>query len=133
MAVVHEGLYEDILVHRCESCASMWLSPTSLDRLDDNVMVDASTIDWRPTGEESGIRCPKCVGTYRHASPLLETVSLADAPQIVVHRCGACRSFLLGPEMLDRIRGHVAGMGVAGSGDEAEGDPAITLLTTSMT
>jgi hypothetical protein len=110
MGAIHEGLHEDILVHRCGACSVLWMAADSLDRLDDNVSVAASQIGWVATGAEGGLACPECVGTYRSASPFLEEVTLRKRTDVVAHRCTGCGSFLLSEATLERVRGVVAGL-----------------------
>lgn len=128
MAAVHEGLYEDILVHRCEPCASLWMTAPSLDRLDDNIDVDASRIEWEATGAEDGMRCPSCAGGYRTANPMLESLTLPDRRDIVVHRCSECESFLLTERALDDIRGHIAGRAVPEFAEPRKRDLAMVAI-----
>ncbi|MEM6992282.1 MAG: hypothetical protein AAF721_17355 [Myxococcota bacterium] len=105
----HEGLFGDILVRRCAECSALWMPPESLDRLDDNVSVQASQIEWAEADRQTGFGCPTCVGGYREASPHLAEVSLGATPPITAFRCTQCRGFLLDPGTLDRIRAFVVG------------------------
>ena len=109
LASEHHGLFEDILVFRCGGCELLWVPPDSLDRLDDNVSIDASRLDWEATAIDDGKRCPDCIGDYRRESPRLEPVRISSHPDITAHRCTQCRSFLLAEATLERIRGLVAG------------------------
>jgi hypothetical protein len=104
MTRVYEGLYRDILVHHCEACTALWTSPEGLDRLDHNINVDASKLDWRPSATGDAYRCPVCPAGYREAGPLLTTLALEGVLAILMHRCSHCEGLLLDRGTLDRIR-----------------------------
>lgn len=104
MSLRHAGLYADIPLHLCERCATLWMAPESLDRLDDNINVEASKLDWQPTGEASTYRCPVCPGGYRDDGPILEALALAGRAEIVVYRCLRCEGMLLDKPTLGQIR-----------------------------
>ena len=107
----HEGLHEDILVFRCP-CSMLWMPPESLDRLDDNIDVDASRLSWAPAPQTSAFQCPACSVDYRGGSPMLQPQSLELRTEIVIHRCPRCRWVLLEEATLDAIRGIAAGLEV---------------------
>jgi Zn-finger nucleic acid-binding protein len=98
-----EGLHEDIPVHRCDRCLALWMSPESLDRLDENINVDAAKLDWQPTGADE-FACTVCPAGYRSEGTLLTAQTLADAQTLVLHRCPHCSGLLLDPATLDRIQ-----------------------------
>ena len=106
MALRHEGLHADIPVHRCDRCRALWMSPASLDRLDDNINVDAAALAWQPTGDEA-YTCTRCPSGYRSEGALLAALTLADAPELVLHRCRSCDGLLLDEATLDGIQAHV--------------------------
>lgn len=104
MTLQREGLYEDILIHRCRRCGILWMAPESLDRLDDNVGVDASRLDWRRTTTTGRYRCLACPGGYREGSPLLIALELAGQPEVVMYSCSICDGLLLNKRILEQIR-----------------------------
>jgi hypothetical protein len=108
----HHGLFEDILVFRCAGCGMQWMSADSLDRLDDNVSVDASRIEWEVTDVDDGLCCPECVGDYRRPSPKLEPIQIPSHPHLCAHRCTACGGFLVADKILEGIRAVVVGRAV---------------------
>ena len=107
MNLRREGLYEDIPLHACTGCASLWMTAESLDRLDDNINVDASRLNWVPTSSRELLHCPVCPGGYRESGPTLEALGLPGAPVLVIHRCRRCQDLLLSEDALDRIRSAV--------------------------
>ena len=107
----YEGLYEDILCHRCPACDALWIPPDSLGRLDDNVSVDASRIEWTERDADHGRPCPACVGRYRTQGPQLRFVEIPSDNKINAYRCTECRGFLLTADTLERIRVLVRGRG----------------------
>lgn len=109
MRPLQEGLHEDILVHRCDHCPALWMSAKNLDRLDDNVSVDASRIEWESTRQLLGAACPWCIGRYRTQNPLLEEVEIQGRSDIKSMRCASCSGFLIQPDALDRLREHIVG------------------------
>ncbi|MFO7562194.1 MAG: hypothetical protein R6X02_06095 [Enhygromyxa sp.] len=104
MTTIHEGLHRDILLHHCSACTALWSAPESLDRLDDNINVDASRLDWRPLATAAAYRCPTCPGGYREGGPKLSAVALASARALVMHRCPRCEGLLLDEQTLEQIR-----------------------------
>jgi Zn-finger nucleic acid-binding protein len=104
MTLEHEGLFEDIPLHRCDACSALWLAPESLDRLDDNVNVDASKLDWQPAATAGAYRCPSCPGGYRESNPLLSALALPLRSDTVMYRCARCDGLLLDEPTLNQIR-----------------------------
>lgn len=94
------------MLHMCR-CGALWMPPTSLDRLDDNINVDASQLEWRPTCAASVVYCAVCPGGYRNTGSELQAQTLADHPEIVVHRCRSCAGMLLDKRTLGQIRSAV--------------------------
>ncbi len=109
--VTHRGLFEDILVYRCVGCRVLWMPAASLDRLDDNVSVKASELEWAEKDETGSLPCPECVGTYRTSAPLLMTVTLPGSAKhpTTAARCSTCGSFLIDEAMLVNLQRQVAG------------------------
>jgi hypothetical protein len=107
MTLQREGLYEDILFHRCRRCGVLWMTCESLDRLDDNINVDASQLDWRRTATTLGYRCLACPGGYREGSPVLTALELAGQPRVVMYSCSTCDGLLLDDRILEQIRATV--------------------------
>ena len=96
-----EGLYEDIEVLVCSSerCRTMWMGAEGLDRLDENIFVEASGLEWQPARMTSAVECPRCTGGYRRRTQL-EPLEFDDGlrlpgPPIQVFRCNSCNGFLL--------------------------------------
>lgn len=104
-----EGLHADIIVHACCACSKLWMSGESLDRLDDNINVDASKLDWKPHGR-SPYRCPTCPSGYRESGPQLEHVALASQPEVQLHRCPRCAGLLLDTSTLRAIQSAVTAL-----------------------
>lgn len=109
--MTHRGLFEDILVYRCQGCRVLWMPAASLDRLDDNVSVKASELTWAEADEPGSLPCPECVGTYRTSAPLLIPVSLSGTAQqpTTAARCSTCGCFLIDEAMLENLQRQVAG------------------------
>lgn len=87
---------------------------SSLDRLDDNVSVKASELEWEESRELGSMLCPECVGTYRTSAPVLIDIALPlplppELVSLFAYRCSMCRSFLIDEETLGKIREHVVG------------------------
>jgi Zn-finger nucleic acid-binding protein len=107
MTLMHEGLFEDIPLHRCGDCRALWTAPESLDRLDDNINVDASKLDWLPTAMGAAYRCPSCPGGYRDNNPPLSAITLVSSSGLIIHRCMQCEGLLLDEDSLEQIRAEV--------------------------
>lgn len=104
MRVHRAGLYEDIPLQGCHGCGALWMPGESLDRLDDNINVDASKLEWERGADEEHYRCPACPAGYRETGAPLTRLILAWAPDVVVHRCTRCAHFLLDEDTLERMR-----------------------------
>jgi Zn-finger nucleic acid-binding protein len=104
MTLHYEGLHEDIPVHRCARCRALWMSAASLDRLDDNINVDATKLDWRAAGHDE-FGCAACPAGYRGQGPRL--TALAHASALTIHRCPQCDGILLDEPTLDGIQAAV--------------------------
>lgn len=107
MSLLHEGLFEDIPLHRCGGCRALWTAPESLDRLDDNINVDASKLDWQTAADVTAYRCPACPGGYRDDNPPLSALMLAGPLTPIIYRCVRCEGLLLDEDSLERIRSAV--------------------------
>ena len=106
-----EGVYEDIPIDVCGSCGGLWMAPESLDRLDDNINVDASKLDWRVVPSPVALRYKVCPGGYREGGPTLSVIELTDASGLAIHRCYRCRGLFLDEDSLDQIRSVVMSKG----------------------
>lgn len=109
------GLFDDIPVHECARCGGTFYPAGSLDRLDDNVWVNAETLDYAPMPEAARLGCPLCVDTalYRgRAGTDLTPLSHPRRLALLLARCPRCCGFWLERGMLDELRQLVAEVAV---------------------
>lgn len=107
-----EGVYADIPLYRCRGCDSQWMDAESLDRLDDNIFVEVTELPWTPvTDEGKRIDCPRCalLGRYRGGEAVrLTRLRPPGKAEPVLHRCGECEGYLVGPGALEGLRARAA-------------------------
>lgn len=109
LALVLEGLHEDIETHVCGACGGGFYPRGSLDRLDDNVAVNVETLSLRPRPGEPALRCPlghaRHGGTYRSVGA--RSLRISDSVQyghVSVAVCDECGGFWLERGVLDQLR-----------------------------
>lgn len=102
----HLGIHGDIEVDVCRECASMWLDPGELDRLDESVRTDAEGLTFDVLEAADGPPCPRCTGdAYRgEGAATLEHLAPVDAPDLVLRGCPRCLGFLVTPDELEAVR-----------------------------
>ena len=106
----YEGLFEDILVQACV-CGGLFMSPQSLDRLDDNIDIDASVLRWVAADRAGVLRCPSCPGGYRDGAPVMDAQALPGRPELSIDRCATCGWLALDHATLEGIRAEVLSLG----------------------
>jgi Zn-finger nucleic acid-binding protein len=99
------GLFDDIPVHECGSCGGAFYPPGSLDRLDDDVTVNAETLAYALVRDDARLACPRCTtaSLYRTESTVA-LQSLSHARGSGLARCPQCGGFWLERGALDRLR-----------------------------
>ncbi len=97
------GEYGFVILDICPACEGAWFDKGELDRLDESVwtevesLVQPSVRDVEPRG------CPKCGTT-------LDSISLADVPDLVLDQCASCKGFWLDVGELEKVQdiaGHI--------------------------
>jgi Zn-finger nucleic acid-binding protein len=107
LAERREGLFEDIVVYGC-SCGGTFYPAGALDRLDDNVGVNAETLEYDEIDAQSGrpMTCPQChsASGYRDARGVeLVWHELVLRPDVQVAICPSCDGFWMQEHTFERL------------------------------
>lgn len=91
------GEYGFVILDICPDCKGAWFDKGELDRLDRSVWTNVEKLGFRRREAAGGaLSCPKCTHD-------LESISPADAPDLVVDRCASCEGFWLDAGELEKM------------------------------